>query len=189
MRLWWHPESECYVRLANPTDQDVMELLEVTRVPSHEAKAAQQLNGGNVSEKIDSLVEKYVKLRDKKSEIATEAKGKIGKIEQVMDQIEGLLLKVFQDTGQESARTAFGTAYKSPKTSCTVADKDQFLQWCLENDAGHLLDIRALKTAVEQYKGTKEAENAEAGPEARVDVLPPGLNWTQIESINVRRST
>lgn len=190
MRLWWHPESESYVSIDNPTSEQVMELLEVTGIASHEDKAAaqraEQTPGGSV--KIETLVQQYVQLRDKKAEISAKMKGKIGKIEQVMEQIEGMLLKTFEETGQESARTEFGTAYKSPQTSCTMADWESFLDYVRTNELWHLIEHRASKVAVEQFKVAKETENAERDPEEREDVLPPGLNWREETVINVRRS-
>jgi len=127
--------------------------------------------------RLDDMVCKYIQLRDKKSEFKKEFEGKVAKLQEVMDKIEAVLLQKFSEDGSDSVRTEQGTAYKSVRTSASVADRDVYLSWLLADPDERIvfLDVRANKTAVEQYKAAN-------------DDLPPGLNWREEVVINVRRS-
>lgn len=125
--------------------------------------------------KISEVVETYVKLRDKKSELKADYDAKKLKIDEALTQIENKLLEAFNNTGMESVKTAMGTAYVSEQTSATVADREAFMKHVLENDGMGLLEVRCSKTAVAQYmEETQE--------------LPPGVNWRSERVINVRRT-
>lgn len=124
--------------------------------------------------KIDELVGKYIELRDKQAQMKAKHDAKMDKIKGVMDMIEAALLKFFDESGQNSANTDAGTAYKSTKTSCTVADKDAFMTYVRAEDAWELTDIRASKTGVAQYRSVN-------------DDIPPGLNWREEVVVHVNR--
>lgn len=124
--------------------------------------------------KLDELVGNYIKLRDKKAQIKAEYDAKVDHIDALLGKIEAALLKKFEETGQESARTEAGTAFKSVKTSCTVADKDAFLAYVRAEEAWELADIRASKTGVAQYRSVH-------------DETPPGLNWREEITVNINR--
>lgn len=127
--------------------------------------------------KLDQLVASYIRLRDKKSALKKDLEGKTEKIDLLLKDMEAAILKTFNDTGQESARTEFGTAYKSVRTSASVASREDFLGWVLTDpdDRNSFLDVRANKTAVEQFRAAN-------------DDLPPGLNWREEVVVGVRRS-
>lgn len=124
---------------------------------------------------MEELVEKYIQLRDKKAEIAGQYKAKVAKLEEVITKIENILLKQFSELGMESVRTKAGTAYKSTRASATVADWDNVLDFIQRNDLWNMLERRVNKSAVEQFK------------EEHGD-LPPGVNWREEVTVNVRRS-
>lgn len=124
--------------------------------------------------KVDSIVEKYIALRDKKAEVKKEYEQRVAKITEVMAKAEAVLLKHFDEAGIESVKTAAGTAYKSHRTNATVADWDSFLSHVQRNDAWELLEHRAAKKAVEEYK-------------ANHGDIPPGVNWSSEIVVNVRR--
>lgn len=124
--------------------------------------------------KVDVLVDKYIALRDKKSVIKKEYDDKVQKIEEALDKVEAILLKHFDETGSESIKTAAGTAYKSNRTSATVADWDAFLAHVQSAEAWELLEHRVAKKAVEEMK------NATGD-------IPPGVNWSSEIVVNVRR--
>lgn len=126
--------------------------------------------------KIDELVDKYVRLRDKKDEMKLAYNEKVAVVDEALVKIEGVLLKHFQATGQESAKTPFGTAYTSTRTSATVADWDIYLQFVREHEMWEMLEKRANKTAVEQYRDAHED-------------LPPGVNWREELVVNIRRTS
>lgn len=124
---------------------------------------------------LSELIGKYVQIRDKKAEIKAQYDAKIALVDEALSKIEAKLLETFQATGVESVRTDFGTAYTSTRHSCTAADKEAFLNFIRDNEEWGLLEVRPLKTAVEQYKSMH-------------DDLPPGLNWRSEVVVNVRRS-
>ena len=126
--------------------------------------------------KLNELAEKYIILRDKKSQLKAEYDGKVAELESVMDKIEAVLLKTFDEAGIESVKTAAGTAYRSIRTQASVADWDAFFGFVKLNEAWEMLERRCSKSAVEQYKSAN-------------DDLPPGLNWREERVVNIRRSS
>lgn len=124
---------------------------------------------------IEEVVARYVKLRDAKAKIVNEAKEKTAKIDEVLKKLEAFLLTHFQETGAEAVRTKAGTAYKSVKTSATVADWDQVLAFIRENEMWQMLERRVSKDAVQQFV---EEHND----------LPPGVNWREEIAVNIRRA-
>ena len=127
--------------------------------------------------KLDELVANYIKLRDKKSLLKKQYDEKVAKVDAVMDKMEAIILKTFQDSGIDSARTDAGTAYISTRTSATVASREELFQWIQEDfeERSIFLENRVSKVAVEQYKAAN-------------DDLPPGLNYRSEVTVGVRRA-
>jgi hypothetical protein len=123
---------------------------------------------------INDLVEKYIALRDKKAEIKKQYETKVAGVDELLDKIEVVLLKHFQETGSEGISTKAGTAYISSRTSATVADWDAFFKFVSEGSNWEFLERRCSKEAVVQFKA---AQND----------LPPGINWSETRTVNVRR--
>ena len=124
---------------------------------------------------IDGLVERYLAIRDKKAEYKAEYDAKVEAIEQAMTKVENYLLKLMQDLGVESIRTAVGTPYISRRSSASVSDWESFLGFVRESDNWEMLERRANKTVVQQWR---EEHND----------LPPGLNWREERVVNIKRS-
>lgn len=124
---------------------------------------------------IDQVIAKYIELRDKRDATKKEMSEKIEKIETAMDKIEVALLSTLQSNGMDSAKTKAGTAFLASRVSATVADKDTFLGYVIANEEWPLLDIRANKTAVTEFKSHKNGD------------LPPGINWREEVVVQVRR--
>jgi phage host-nuclease inhibitor protein Gam len=125
--------------------------------------------------KLSELVAKYIELRDKKAQIKAEYDGKVAKLDENLDKIEAVLLKTFDSAGMDSVKTEFGTAYTSTRTTASVANPDVFMKYVVANEAWHLLEKRAAKSGVEQYK-------------AEHDDVPPGVSWRSERTVNIRRS-
>lgn len=127
--------------------------------------------------KDDSIVGNYVKIRDRRAlrKAAFDAEDADDKAKQ--ERMEAEMLRRFNERGAESIRTTHGTAYKSTRTSATVADKDTYITWILQDpvERVNFLDVRANKTTVQQYKGEHND-------------LPPGLNWREELTVGFRRS-
>lgn len=124
--------------------------------------------------KVDTLVAKYVKLRDFKTSVATDLKAKEAKITAEMDKIESELMSFLNQTGQESANTKAGTFFKRTTTSAKVADRDVYLKFVMDTDNLQFLESRVNKTAVEQYV-------EEHG------TVPPGIDVVRVVAISVNR--
>lgn len=125
--------------------------------------------------KIDSIIERYIKLRDKKAVMKAAFDASTADINTAMARCEQVILEEINSQGVESVRTEHGTAFKSVSTSVTTADGEMFMQFCIANDRLDLLEKRPNKTAVEEYKAAN-------------DDLPPGINYRQAVTLNVRRA-
>lgn len=125
---------------------------------------------------ITHLVSRYIAARDLKAKIVAKHKAKLEPLDAAMDKTELAILDFFQKHGMDSAKCEAGTAYRSTKGSATVADMDAFLDFVRKNDAWHMLERRVSKVAVEEYVDqTKD--------------LPPGVTYSRIATIGVRRAS
>jgi hypothetical protein len=125
--------------------------------------------------KVSEVVSHYIALRDQKAAIKAEYDAKVSKIDKTLDTIEAKLLEVFEQTGMDSVRTANGTAYTTVRTSASVADREIFMNYVKSHDEWPLLEVRASKTGIEQFKEMNQD-------------LPPGVNWREERVVNIRRS-
>lgn len=125
--------------------------------------------------KVSEVVSHYITLRDQKAAIKAEYDAKVSKIDKTLDTIEAKLLEVFEQTGMDSVRTANGTAYTTVRTSASVADREIFMNYVKSHDEWPLLEVRASKTGIEQFKEMNQD-------------LPPGVNWREERVVNIRRS-
>jgi len=101
--------------------------------------------------KIDEKVEQYINLRNKRSTIKKIYTEKDTELKSEMTKIEMDILEFLDSTGQASAKTMHGTAYKQNKTSVTVSDGKQFFDFVMQNNATDLLERRVNKTAYNTY--------------------------------------
>lgn len=125
--------------------------------------------------KLSDLVAKYIELRDKKYELKHQYDFKAAQLDEVLGKIESKLLQVFDSAGMDSVKTEFGTAYASTRSTASVADKEAFMNFIKENEEWSLMEVRAAKLAIEQYK----TANGD---------LPPGVNYREERVVNIRRS-
>jgi hypothetical protein len=121
------------------------------------------------------LVDRYVKIRDKIKEINKQHADELQPYEEALEKIEATFMSRFNDLGVSSMKTNAGTAFKSNKRSVTIADWDSYLGYIREHNLWDLLGHHADKKAVETFREEK-------------DDLPPGINWVEVATINVRRS-
>jgi hypothetical protein len=126
--------------------------------------------------KLSELIDKYIEIRDKKAQLKAEYDVKKNKMDDALDKIEAVILKTFETSGMDSAKTENGTAYTSRLVTATVADPDVFMKHVIENQAWHMLEKRCSKVGVEQYREEH-------------DDVPPGINWREERVVNIRRST
>lgn len=126
--------------------------------------------------KLSELVAVYIEARDAKASLKAEYEEKLAPLDEKLAKIEAKLLEVFQATGMESVKTEHGTAYTATRTTVSVADRDAFMDFIKAGDHWSMMEVRAAKTAVEQYKAANE------------DTLPPGVNWRSEVVVNIRRT-
>lgn len=126
--------------------------------------------------KLSDAVSLYIKLRDRKAEIKAAMDEQIKPIQEKMDVLEAKLLAAFQSTGVDSVKTESGTAYTAVRTTASIADRDAFMAFVKANEEWSLLEVRAAKVAIEQFRAANDNE------------LPPGVNIREERVVNVRRS-
>ena len=121
------------------------------------------------------LLKLFIALRDRRAERKSAYNADDASDRERQDKIENEFLRRFNDQGTDSvSANNVGTAYMSTRPSATVGDWDKLLQHIIQNNAWELLEHRANKIAVEQFK-------------AEHDDLPPGVNWSEMQVVNFRR--
>ena len=114
---------------------------------------------------LDRLVSVYVKIRDKKAELATEFTAREKELNAKLDTLKAALLEHCKATGTESVKTASGTFWRT--------QKKRF--WTSENEVVDLLEKRISQGNMRQFL------------EENPDLHPPGLNADNEYTITVRR--
>lgn len=124
---------------------------------------------------IEQLIDRYIQIRDRKAQLKAKYDGEVEALDEGLKKIENVLLSKLNELGVDSfGKKETGLAFKSTVTSATVADWDSFLGYIKENDAWHMLDHRANKTAVAEFRAAN-------------DDIPPGINWREETVVRVRR--
>ena len=124
---------------------------------------------------LDRLVSVYVKIRDKKSELAAEFNEKEKELDAKLDKLKAVLLEHCKETGVESVKTASGTFWRTQRKRFWTSDWDAMNRFIVENEAVDLLEKRIHQGNMKQFL------------EENPDTLPPGLNADSEYSITVRR--
>ena len=125
--------------------------------------------------KLSEAVAIYIKMRDKKAQMKAEFDASVAPLNEKMEMLEAKLLDVFNKTGMDSVKTEFGTAYTTTRVTASVADREIFMNYVKANGEWSLLEVRAAKTAVEQFRSIH-------------DDIPPGISMREERVVNVRRS-
>jgi hypothetical protein len=125
--------------------------------------------------RVDEIVERYIALRGKKAELKSAYERQVAEVEQAMRKCERFLLAQLNSTGTESQRTRAGTVYKEESVSVSIADWDAYLNWVRENGMYSMLEKRAAKSAVQEYRNVHND-------------LPPGVNYSTHLVVHVRRN-
>jgi len=124
---------------------------------------------------LDRLVSVYVKIRDKKTELAAEFNEKEKALDAKLDKIKAALLEHCKATGTESVKTASGTFWRSQKKRFWTSDWEAMSRFIVDNEAVDLLEKRISQGNMRQF--------LEENPELH----PPGLNADNEYTITVRR--
>lgn len=122
------------------------------------------------------MVEYYIRLRDKMKEANEAFKQEMSPISAAMDKLEGMMLQHLQDNEGESIRTKAGTVYRNTQYSASVEDREKFLKWVDDTGNTEALDVKANKTFIKEFTQNTGGD------------VPPGVKFTQIHTVGVRRS-
>lgn len=124
---------------------------------------------------VEKLVATYIKIRDARDEVKREMEEKVAELQADLDAINQTLLEHFKEQGIDSARTPFGTAYRTVKSRYWTNDWDAMRHFIAEHDAFELLEKRIHQTNMKQFL------------EENPDLHPAGLNVDSEYSVTVRR--
>ena len=123
----------------------------------------------------DSLVEEYVLLRDKRSEIKKDFDEEDKKVKAQMERREVKLLEMLKAVGAESFRTEHGTAFTQDKVRSNAADWEAYWAWMGENNRSDGVEKRVSQGMISKM--------LEEGKE-----LPPGITIFSEKVVIVRKS-
>ena len=124
----------------------------------------------------EKMVEVYIKMRDKRSQLSKAFDEEDGRIKAQQDMIAEQLLELCKETGAEGLRTPAGSVFKTVKTRYWTSDHKSMKEFILENDAFELLEQRVHQT------------NMRAFLEEHPDKFPKGMNIDSKYSVMIRRS-
>jgi hypothetical protein len=124
---------------------------------------------------VDKLVSVFIKIRDKKAELADAFKKQEAELNEKLDLVKAALLQHCKDTGQEGGKTAAGTFYRQTRSRYWTSDWESMNKFIVEHAVVDLLEKRIHQKNMEQF--------LEENPE----LLPPGLNVDSEYTMNVRR--
>ncbi len=121
-------------------------------------------------------VAQFVKLRDLKEEIAQRHKEELAPIQEALNDLQEELARGLSMANADSIKTACGTASFTTKASASIKDMEAFWTWVVTQSAFDLIDKRANVTGVQAHIAQHNAP-------------PPGVNYTEMRAVNVRRKS
>lgn len=125
--------------------------------------------------KADKLVKTYVRIRDKRKELADQYEKEDNNLKEALELIESELLEMCKETGADSLRTEFGTVTRRVAKRYWTNDWHSFHEFLKEHGALELLEKRIAQTNMSTFL------------EENPDLLPPGLNVDSRYTVTVRR--
>lgn len=125
---------------------------------------------------MDNMIEKYVKIRDKKKVLEDQHKEAMKPYTDALAKLEAYMLEAMHQSGLKSMKSPHGTAYQAVRTSAKVTDWAAALGYIREHDAWDLLEARISKLALQELtETTKETV--------------PGVETSSEVVVNVRRAS
>lgn len=125
--------------------------------------------------KADKLVKAYVKIRDKRKQLADDYEKQDKELEESLDRIESELLEICKEMGADSIRTEFGTVSRKVAKRYWTNDWHSFYKFLMDRGMPELLEKRIAQTNMSTFL------------EENPDILPPGLNVDRRYTVSVRR--
>lgn len=123
---------------------------------------------------IDQMIGRYLKLRDRIKESDDAHKAKLKPAREFLEKMNNEILNALNQTGGESIKTALGTAYRSEKKSASTEDAQLFRDFIVANELFDMVDWKPNVNAVADYI-------------AEMDALPPGVKFSTVFVVGVRR--
>lgn len=117
----------------------------------------------------ERLAKVYVKIRDKRRELAKQDEHLKEQLEIVSQQ----LLEICKDQGAQTIRTEFGTVSRKTTKNYWTSDWDSFYKFIKEHDAFSLMYQRINSMNMSQFL------------EENPDLFPPGLNADISQTISI----
>jgi hypothetical protein len=125
----------------------------------------------------DKLVKAYIKIRDKRKQLADEYEAEDKQLEESLDMISERLLEICKTTGADGFKTEFGTVTRKVAKRFWTNDWHSFHKFLLDHEAPELLEKRIAQSNMATFL------------EENPDLLPPGLNVDSKYTISIRRKT
>ena len=127
---------------------------------------------------VDTVVAKYIALRDKRSELKKAYEADDSKYKEAMEKCESWLLAQANALGVDNfAVKGVGTAIKGKQMQVSCKDWKAFHQFVKENDMLDMFERRVSHAVLKQYM------------EDHNDEIPPGLDVIFEQIVTVRRAT
>jgi hypothetical protein len=123
---------------------------------------------------LGARVEQYIKLRDVIKAKEKAQKEELKPFKETLEKLSVYLLAHINQLGADSLSSPAGTVYRSERKTASLADPEAFMTWVITQGQWDLLVRKASDKAVEDFL-------TEHG------TLPPGVNFSRENTINVRR--
>lgn len=125
--------------------------------------------------KVDQVVQAYLKLREKRSDLKKAYDTEDGDLKTKMERLETWLMQQMQQTGATQLGSAHGTAYQQTVMKGNCSDWPSFWQWLADNGRFDMVEKRiSVKTIQEHWQETGE--------------MPPGINVNPELRVIIRKS-
>jgi hypothetical protein len=125
--------------------------------------------------KADKLVKAYIKIRDKRKELAEQYEQQDGELKESLELIESELLEVCKQMGADGFKTEYGTVSRRVAKRYWTNDWHSFHKFMKEHSAMELLEKRIAQTNMSVFL------------EENPDLVPPGLNIDSRYAVTIRR--
>jgi arsenate reductase-like glutaredoxin family protein len=123
----------------------------------------------------DKLTAAYIKMRDKRKQMAADFERADSEIEAQMGMVEEELMKICKELGADSISTEHGTVFRTVKTRYETTDWESMYSFIKEHDVPQVLERRISTTNMKQFLD----ENP--------NVMPIGMNINRKYTVTVRR--
>ena len=126
---------------------------------------------------VEQVIAAYVKTRNEIKQMEDELAEKVAGLKQFQVNRETWLAQNMANEGVTSKKTGQGTCFFQTSESVTVADWDAVWNYIVQNNKYEYLTHGVNKTAVLEDMGEK-----------RENPLPPGVNYSAIRKVMVRKA-